>query len=243
MKSKLKRLTGSWDPFIPNTKQQLHFGPTHFIEVDVEKLEEPLRETILDEIERGVIVDERGLSPFEVVVTEREDSFHRIIDTCYLSEEPCKFMVNGSCPVPCIHDQTPPEESEEEEDEDTGYECTDCGAVVGEDDTICPKCGSSFEEADDTKTDEEDETTTEDKPNADEVDDKGDDPGKTLTPVGELLKGLPKDFDEAMERISAMNYSDVKDMAKHDAIKVKASGKKTEIVDRIRVRLQEVWGE
>lgn len=224
MKLRLKRLTGSWDPYIPNTDKQLHFGPTHFTDVPND-IRDPLRAAIIDEIERGVMVDERGINPFVEQPEEKEVPVH-IIDSCYLSEDeywPCLYSVGGSCPEPCIHDQTPPEEK------DTGYTCTDCGGNVQKEATACPHCGETFDEneaVDDSPTEPPEGTV--DTP---------------LTPLGKALVSLPKDFDEAMERIGNLSYNDVRDFARQEGINVKASGKKVDIVKRIRDRLFEVWGE
>lgn len=233
MKLLLKRLTGSWDPNIPNTNDQLHFGPTHFTKVNMKLFEgNPMFDIIMDEIERGVLVDERGMNPFEAKA-EVDDAPIYKIDSCYFTQDefwPCKYSVNGSCPVDCIHDQTPPVE----EEEDTGFVCTACDGPVKEEDTECPNCGDVFDvDEPEGKSGEEDDAPL-------DVAKTG---GETLTPVGEMLANLPKDFDEAMEQISAMSYADVRVFAKKDGMKVKASGKKADILKRIKKRLQEVWGE
>lgn len=225
----LKRLTGDWNPynlFNPDRRSQFHFGPNHIIDVALDRVSEPLRAQILDEIEKGVIVDQHNKNPFaRDKPVEEQPTF--TVESCFLSEEwPCQYAVHGSCPVPCIHDQTPPEEKEED---DTGYTCTDCGGTVREEDTVCRHCGEAFDA-------NEDEAVTPAEPPKGTVD-------TPLTPLGKILASLPRDFDEAMERIGELSYNDVRDFARQDGINVKASGKKTEIVKRIRDRLFEVWGE
>ena len=42
-------------------------------------------------------------------------------------------------------EEEPMEEGVEEEAEGEEYECPSCGAVVGEDDSVCPNCGEEFE--------------------------------------------------------------------------------------------------
>jgi DNA-directed RNA polymerase subunit RPC12/RpoP len=38
------------------------------------------------------------------------------------------------------------EEESKEKDEDEGFECPDCGADLGADDTVCSSCGAEFED-------------------------------------------------------------------------------------------------
>jgi hypothetical protein len=44
-----------------------------------------------------------------------------------------------------LEDDEESEETEEEEDEEDEYECPDCGAALGADDTVCAECGAEFE--------------------------------------------------------------------------------------------------
>ncbi len=88
------------------------------------------------------------------------------------------------------------EEEEEAEEEEGEFECPDCGATIGADDTVCPECGAEFEEEEEDLEEEEipEEEELEEEEVAEEEEPKEEEPEEE-----EILEEEPEEDKEETE--------------------------------------------